>query len=295
MKKILSSALALIMLLSCLSVTAFAAENPTTTDKGATITATGSYVPNVVSQVVSLDVAWGAMTFTFSSNTNWDPSTHTSSGTSGWTAEGNDITLTNHSNADIVAKLNFYSEINGLGGNFYDAAENGNAITDVTLATADGTSVAEAPAKTIYFRMEQGEITQDEANLGTVYLTISDSQTSTHEWVNGTCTICKKTMVTTEVSGSTLILTIPANVYHPSIATAMEEVSRNDQITAFVVKGSVTSAQYDIVKNGRNGAAVFFTDLQTNNYISAAGNTYTCTLGSASDEKYVLIARRFSN
>jgi len=244
MKKILSSALALIMLLSCLSVTAFAAENPTTTDKGATITATGSYVPNVVSQVVSLDVAWGAMTFTFSSNTNWDPSTHTSSGTSGWTAEGNDITLTNHSNADIVAKLNFYSEINGLGGNFYDAAENGNAITDVTLATADGTSVAEAPAKTIYFRMEQGEITQDEANLGTVYLTISDSQTSTHEWVNGTCTICKKTMVTTEVSGSTLILTIPANVYHPSIATAMEEVSRNDQITAFVVKGSVTSAQY---------------------------------------------------
>ena len=99
------------------------------------------------------------MTFTFSSGTEWNPSTHTSSGASGWTAEGNDITLTNHSNADIVAKLSFYSKISGLGGTFYDAAENGNAITDVTLASAVGTIKEEAPAKTVYFRMEQGEIT----------------------------------------------------------------------------------------------------------------------------------------
>lgn len=404
MKKILSSAIALIMLLGCLSVTAFAKE--------ATINVTGSYDPNGYARIISVDVVWGSMEFTFTSGSTWDPATHTSSGGGKWTASGNDITLTNHSSAEITATFGFISAISGLGGSFYDKED--EKLTQVTLATAMGTSPEEAPTTTVWFRMEAGVLTQDELNLGVIGVTIADTlsvidatamsadqlkaaitaamegslasltitlpedadntmqeaintaigtQTAVsltlsglekteydwnenisvkyicsdhimaepdldsddphlrtctkcdyavaydHEWESGVCIICGTScthgntasiqdnvcecglgIASYTVQGGTATLVVPENVDDMTITTAIERIKSQSGLTQIIVKGNVTDAQHTTIKNGRNGRAVYFMNENTNNYISAAGNTYTCTLGSESDEKYVLIA-----
>lgn len=94
-------------------------------------------------------------------------------------------------------------------------------------------------------------------------------------------------------SGATWTLNVPENVYEPSIAEALETISGNADITTVVVNGSVTDSQYDTIKSNTSGKAVYFVNENANNYISSTGNTYTCTIGSVSNDKYVLIANNW--
>lgn len=118
MKKILSLILALALVMS-LSVTAFAAtgEGDTPIDVKAQYS-TGATTPDVV----SVNVEWGAMEFTYSvgGTHNWNADTHTytDNTTATWTANENTVKVTNHSNVDVKVDFAFAATVNGVTGSF---------------------------------------------------------------------------------------------------------------------------------------------------------------------------------
>lgn len=73
--------------------------------------------------VYSVNIVWGAMQFIYSegSSRSWDPDTHqysTGSTKSSWKADGNTVTVTNHSNQSVTvgfayAKAAGYEDIGG--------------------------------------------------------------------------------------------------------------------------------------------------------------------------------------
>lgn len=70
-------------------------------------------------EVYSVDVTWGKMEFTYSASgtRDWDPATHkyTDNTSASWTADGNDVTVVNHSNKDVT--VNFaYAAAEGYDG-----------------------------------------------------------------------------------------------------------------------------------------------------------------------------------
>jgi hypothetical protein len=64
--------------------------------------------------VYSADITWGQMEFTYtkSGTYNWLPESHTYRDTTvaGWTAVGNDVTVTNHSNRTLTVEFTFAKE-----------------------------------------------------------------------------------------------------------------------------------------------------------------------------------------
>lgn len=115
MKKILSLILALVLVMS-LSVTAFAAE---TNDgkKDTTINVNAKYTDGVTEAgaVISVNVAWEAMQFTYTTGgvNTWNPATHkyeVKNSGGQWSATGNTVTVTNHSNVKINATLTFAAD-----------------------------------------------------------------------------------------------------------------------------------------------------------------------------------------
>ena len=127
MKKIVALALALALALSLATVSASAE----------TISGSGSTASHDVKAtyqsggtggtVYSVDITWGSMEFTYTAASagTWDPETHsTSGGGSGtWapkTADGDKITVTNHSNTGVTASLTYtpVSTYSGISGSF---------------------------------------------------------------------------------------------------------------------------------------------------------------------------------
>ena len=142
MKKILSLALVLVMMMS-LSVTAFAATNDGTADTTIDVKAvysSGTTTPDVV----SVDISWGATEFTYSvgGTHTWDPVNHEykDNTSATWTPKGNTVTVTNHSNVAIKAELSFAAEsaYTGITGSFGEDAT-------LLLASAVGTNKDAAP------------------------------------------------------------------------------------------------------------------------------------------------------
>lgn len=146
MKKLLSFALVLVMMLS-LSVTAFAAES-TNTGGNTTIDVKAVYSSAATTpDVISADIAWGAMEFTYSvgGTKDWDAENHEykDNTTASWTANGNTVTVTNHSNVAIKAELSFAADsaYSGITGSFGEDAT-------LLLATAVDTDKNAAPSDT---------------------------------------------------------------------------------------------------------------------------------------------------
>lgn len=171
MKKLLSVLLALTLVLS-MSMTAFAADTSPKTGVGdngsAEISVNGTYeAGSSATEVISVDISWGAMDFTYTgaSDGTWNPSDHSYTGSTeaGWTASGNEITVTNHSNAGVTASLSFTASVEGITGTFSNESLN--------LATAVGTTYEAAPNGTSTFTITGGQIDADQT-LGTITVSI---------------------------------------------------------------------------------------------------------------------------
>ena len=174
MKKLLTSILAL-TLVSSMSITAFAATNDGTADTN--IDVNGKYQAGTpTAEVISVDIAWDAMDFTYTapSKGTWNTATHQyeNAVAGGWAAtSGTDpkITLTNHSNIGVKANFDFTSEVDGLNGSFTNDT--------LTLATAEGTELIDAPKGETFFSVSGSAIDKDEA-LGTITVTVANAVTT---------------------------------------------------------------------------------------------------------------------
>lgn len=174
MKKIITLVLAVLML-ATMSVTAFAAEN---TDKltdektSTTIDVTAVYAAGASTpDVVSVDLEWGAMEFTYSvgGTHEWNPADHsyTDKTTASWSAEGNTVKATNHSNIKVNVSFAFESKVNNVTGNF------GELTSPVELAAGVVGGYDTAANVTATLTLE-GELPSDHTgSVGTITVSIS--------------------------------------------------------------------------------------------------------------------------
>lgn len=137
------------------------------------------YEESTSTQVVySVDVEWGIMEFTYheSAENRWNPQTHEYelSVTGAWRQSGNEVTVKNHSNAEVNAALSFQA---ADGQNITGAFYQGEKKLDGTLAlkSAVGTSAAAPPSETVYL-MLNGSLDSamtDFHKIGTILVTVN--------------------------------------------------------------------------------------------------------------------------
>ena len=134
----------------------------------------GTYTPGTADEIISVDVAWEAMDFTYTgaSQGTWNPATHAYEGATegSWSDNTPSITVTNHSNVAINATLDFTPAVDGVVGTFTEASGTENDKV-LELATAVGTEVENAPTATANFGISGAAIDADK-NLGTITVTI---------------------------------------------------------------------------------------------------------------------------
>lgn len=178
MKKLISLALAIVMMM-CLSTTAFAATVEAPGDYTAKVT--GSYVAGYESNgiVYCVDITWNDLDFTYHAEKgavwNTETLTYSQAEPAYWEGEGS-ITVTNRSNTKISAKPT-YTSADGYGDAGMDfstsdlsvaSAESGTAQTGTITVTPNGFLPAMDKADTIgtiTLTIAQGNITLEEANI----------------------------------------------------------------------------------------------------------------------------------
>lgn len=112
-RKVFAAFLALMLLMGLSTVAYAAGSDSTHTAMGSeTIGVEGSYSgSDTAATVYSVKIEWGEMTFTYETtgDKTWNPETHTYNFTDGdgWKATGNDVTVTNHSNAPVNVAFSF--------------------------------------------------------------------------------------------------------------------------------------------------------------------------------------------
>lgn len=188
MRKLLTSFLTLALAFS-INTAAFATNADTNmiTNDGSedtSITVNATYRDSST-DVISVDIAWDRMDFTYTAEGLWDPETHSvsSSGTGTWSwngaADGNStptITVTNHSNTGVKAQFEFTPAVSGLVGSF-------TGLTDgaLTLATAEKTTPANAPSKSTSFSISGSGISENKSSLGTITVNVSKNDTDSDD------------------------------------------------------------------------------------------------------------------
>ena len=176
MKRLLSILLVTLMVFS-VTTTVYAAEN---SGGNSTINVAGEYSSASTGEVVSVDVGWEEMSFKYSEGEKqWDPGTHSYIGgeNGGWSDNKPGITMTNHSNVNVVAELSF-TPSTSVTGTFY--SKSGDTYTALSAdeqganlsAAAEGSEQSAADAKTFYFGISGGAITKN-TPLGTITVSIS--------------------------------------------------------------------------------------------------------------------------
>lgn len=182
MKKFLAIALAVVMMMA-LAVPAFAAETVTKNNGSATISVSGTYTDgNAAPDVISVGIAWDAMTFTYTEGSagTWKPDTHSYEGTTtgGWSTDTATITVTNHSNVAVTATLAWAqnSDLTGtITGTFTETSGTADDKILELASAAEGESlnnVDKAPTASAEFGISGDAITAN-ATLGTITVTIA--------------------------------------------------------------------------------------------------------------------------
>lgn len=144
MKKLFAGILAL-SLMMCMGTFPVMAETAGLGEKNINVQA--RYIDSTTnSPIYSLDLVWGGMTFTYNKagSNVWNPDTHeyVTNTTDSWTANGNSITVKNHSNAVVGAFFSYASDpsYSGVTGRFDEDF--------IEFESAEGTAVANAPSGT---------------------------------------------------------------------------------------------------------------------------------------------------
>ena len=180
MKKFFAFVSALALALSLAAVPAFAAGDTIDTATGSSSHAVKATYDDGSGSgsgggtiVYSVNIEWGAMEFTYTaaSKGQWNPDTHAygEDTKASWTSNGsNTVKITNHSNAAVKATLSYtaatgFEEIIGS----FDNAT-------INLATAEGTTLANAPTETARLTLtgELASTTTDNTTIGTVTVTL---------------------------------------------------------------------------------------------------------------------------
>lgn len=119
--------------------------------------------------VYKVDVAWGAMEFTYhESGTNqWNPETHqyelSTNGT--WSESGNEVTIKNHSNTAVQASLAFQAaDGHDVEGRFY---QENRESSQLNLESAVGTDAGNPPAGVVALKLS-GSLNSDMTDFGKV-------------------------------------------------------------------------------------------------------------------------------
>ena len=155
--------------------------------KDADINVSGVYQATPTADVISVDLVWDAMDFTYTegSRGTWNPENHKYENPTegGWTwshatgvEEYPTITVTNHSNTAIKANFAFTSAVEGVIGRF----ATGNIWSNIlVLKTAENTDRDEAPTGTISVRVGgDGASIDADKTLGTVTVTVGKFDTT---------------------------------------------------------------------------------------------------------------------
>ena len=157
MKKLFSLLLA-IMMIATMALPVFAEESVDANGGSANVNVNGvvQYTGSSETQIISVDVAWENMTFTYVEGVHfgWNPETHEYAGAyeGYWENDRADITVTNHSNTEVNATLSFESGVDTVSGAF---TEGSGTMDDgvLELASAVDTEVEEAPTATATFNI----------------------------------------------------------------------------------------------------------------------------------------------
>lgn len=171
MKKLLTAVLALMLVFS-VCVPAFAADNSAQINgyNSSDISAEGVIVPAGEPNIkISADITWDELLFVYKDGgKKWNPETHQEENLAGgWETTQKKITVTNHSNTDIVADISFESAIDGLVGAF-------EGDTSMKLASAVGTARDEAPNGTVLFGVSGTRVANRTAvTIGTLTVKLS--------------------------------------------------------------------------------------------------------------------------
>ncbi len=143
MKKIIALMSTLAMVLSMTTVSVFA-DTIDASDGSASKNVTATYNKgDSDTTVYSVTITWDAMHFTYNDGA-WNPDKHAYDAS--WSATGNTVTVTNHSNAAINAKLSYKAAENysGITGTF----EGTDSNDTLALASAVNTTYDQAPTAT---------------------------------------------------------------------------------------------------------------------------------------------------
>ena len=143
---------------------------------GTNITVTGVYQAGAAAaEGISVDLVWENMDFTYTapSKGEWNAAEHKyeNADAGGWAATNGTnpkITVTNHSNIAVEASFAFTAIANGVIGSFTE--------NTLTLISADGTEVANAPKAETSFSVSGTAIDADKT-LGTITVTVGEAYT----------------------------------------------------------------------------------------------------------------------
>ena len=173
MKRIISVVVA-VLLIACLSVSAFAT-NPITSVPDTDTKDVRVLINSGAATTYKVTIEWESLDFTYNlgGTAEWDPDTHTytapSGGTPSWAKDSANVKVTNHSNAAVAVDAKF--------GTTTTMTTNGvtATVTDGTfnLPTAVGTLVADAPNQTFTVGISGAPTSLNDFTVGTVTVTVS--------------------------------------------------------------------------------------------------------------------------
>ena len=178
MKKLLAFALTPMLTLA-FTANVFAATAAVDMDGGGYDIAVNAKYDNRVSvpTVYHVDVTWGAMEFTntVSGTKTWNPKTHDFDidVSDSWTANENEITVTNHSNTGVRADFTYTPQTG------YETVTGSFSSASILLPTAEGKTMEDTALTGKTALTLSGELASYSANLtrvGTVTVAISNNK-----------------------------------------------------------------------------------------------------------------------